>query len=372
MYILIHSFAGRAFSSGWLHQGIRAVCISLLLLVELVKCRVTLRSLFLTMAVVIFAVISRNSGIVSMVDTLIILYVGRLVDFELVAKWVLVASSVTLIAIVIMSQVGVIPDYVSTGTRIRHYLGFRYALYPSVLLSNITCLVLALTERRLIFKAGVLAWLNYILYKLTDSRLSFYLSMFAIILYLFLFVRSRRKGTVPVSNGFLRIMPLMYIVMAIISITITLAYSPFNSSLVALDELLGGRLALGNSALREYGINAFGTRVAMNGMALDFDGLRDTSQAYNYVDCLYVQLLVRIGWVGLSLYLVSMTAVGYSLYKAGNWKYLLAVALVAVHGLIDNLSFYLFWNTFTLLLSGIFKQSVDSAVSSLPDPGRRA
>ena len=77
---------------------------------------------------------------------------------------------------------------------------------------------------------------------------------------------------------------------------------------IGSERALGGRLSLGNSTLKFYGYGLFGKMLSLSGNGLDENGMLNTS-TYDYVDNLYVLLLLRAGIIFLFIFLVAMTII---------------------------------------------------------------
>ena len=72
------------------------------------------------------------------------------------------------------------------------------------------------------------------------------------------------------------------------------------------------------------------------------------------MDCLYVQVLQKYGILFTIVVIVIMTILMYKLYKEEQWFLLVTMAVLAIHGMIDDLILPLYYNTFWLLLGMLF------------------
>lgn len=83
------------------------------------------------------------------------------------------------------------------------------------------------------------------------------------------------------------------------------------------------------------------------GNGLDMYGGKSTGM-YNYVDCLYIQVVQKYG---LILFIIVLFAITYALYRsylAGDVYYLIIMTFIAGHCIIDDLPLYFYNNTFWL------------------------
>ena len=261
------------------------------------------------------------------------MYSTRNIDITGIIKISYIISIILLIIIMISSYLGAIENYIYYDTtRERQYLGFRYALYPSSILCNIIFLKVYLDKERISWKSIILLLISsYILYTLTDSRLTFVLGG------LILIFSAVNKIIPSICEKILsRLLIFSYAFVGIISLYFTLNYNHLIDWQENLNEILGGRLSLGYSTLEFYGYGLFGREVELVGNGLDVNGIVNSS-SYNYVDNLYVQLLLKTGVLFLVFFIICMTYVTYLTYKQKNLYLYVILVVLALHGLIDDI-----------------------------------
>lgn len=277
------------------------------------------------------------------------MYSTRNIDITGIIKISYIISIILLIIIMISSYLGVIENYIYYDTtRERQYLGFRYALYPSSILCNIIFLKVYLDKERISWKSIILLLISsYILYTLTDSRLTFVLGG------LILIFSAVNKIIPSICEKILsRLLIFSYAFVGIISLYFTLNYNHLIDWQENLNEILGGRLSLGYSTLEFYGYGLFGREVELVGNGLDVNGIVNSS-SYNYVDNLYVQLLLKTGVLFLVFFIICMTYVTYLTYKQKNLYFYVILVMLALHGLIDDLILQIQYNSFWLLITPV-------------------
>lgn len=277
------------------------------------------------------------------------MYSTRNIDITGIIKISYIISIILLIIIMISSYLGVIENYIYYDTtRERQYLGFRYALYPSSILCNIIFLKVYLDKERISWKSIILLLISsYILYTLTDSRLTFVLGG------LILIFSAVNKIIPSICEKILsRLLIFSYAFIGIISLYFTLNYNHLIDWQENLNEILGGRLSLGYSTLEFYGYGLFGREVELVGNGLDVNGIVNSS-SYNYVDNLYVQLLLKTGVLFLVFFIICMTYVTYLTYKQKNLYFYVILVMLALHGLIDDLILQIQYNSFWLLITPV-------------------
>ena len=323
--------------------------IVLLIFKELLSKKSKFREwIYLLLILLLTYFVFRNlSGQFAILPLFIFIYSSRDVDLNKIMKIAYYESLSLFLIILVSSKLGIITNYVEYGSRIREYLGFRYSLYGSVLLFNITALDLYIHKE----KTGLircLIWLliNIIIFKLTDSRLAFYLS---ILLITFSYIISNFTKAIEKEKIIKLVLCISFIISSVFSIYATYNFNPNISYYDEANEFLGNRLYYGNLAIHEYGINLFGHDLVLKGNGLNIDGSRSTG-TYNYVDCLYVMLLLRYGIIFFIIFIGILTATCIYLYRKKQYYLLLLMAILSLHGVIDDLMIYLYYNTFWLII----------------------
>jgi hypothetical protein len=243
---------------------------------------------------------------------------------------------------------GIIDDVVvHKSGRVREYLGFRYALYPSGILLNMTALYVYIRKNRLTVPA-VLFWslLNWYVYYVTDSRISFLLA--ELLLVAGLLMRWMPK-VVEKLHALWAVVASSFALCGGMSMAFISCYNSRIPWMRRLNSFLEGRLNLGRRSLSKYGIKLFGQRIEWIGNGLDVEG-QPVEQTYDYVDCLYLKVLQRYGLIFSILLLVLITWAMFRLWKRKEYHILLISGTVAVHCILDDLSFSMHYNTFWVAL----------------------
>ena len=333
------------------------IAISLILLVvkELYKRKYDYRTIIgLFVTVLIYLLIAKMSSLNSNIAIgLFFIYGLRDIPFKSVAKTSLVVSVFMLMFIIISAELGVITNYIEfSGARMRSYLGFRYALYPSILMMNIVAIVFYLKQHKVQYWQWLMLSLSvYWIYGQTDSRLTFYNS--CILLLCNLLVKWFPNVLSKLVNVF-KIFRFTFIVNAIISFWISFNYLSstntfVNNSFYELNQMLGGRLYLANKSLNLFGFGLFGKPVEWNGNGLTYEGIR-TYQTYLYVDNLYIQILQKFGLLVLVLMVTLLTLTLFKAIKKGQWVIAFILIVMSFHSMIDDLNLYLHYNIFWVLI----------------------
>lgn len=266
-------------------------------------------------------------------------------------SWICVCTlSLCVLIVVASSQVGVIPDFVSPGQRARHYLGFTYCLVAPQLFFVVTVTLCWLRDRMITWiEIAVLAVINIALFAFTDSRLSFGLSLLALV------VSIARKITV--SDGAWRKIAATakwsFIVAFAVSIVIVVItgyqISVGAHWLDSANTLSGNRIYLTFNTLKKFGIELFGQQVPWIGNGLDAYGNNDPT-GYNYVDNLFFHALIDQGLVYTVLFVALFTVVTFKAAREKDYMLAIMLAVVAAHFIIDDTMLGLESNTMMFAL----------------------
>lgn len=340
------------------HRILIAILLILLVIKESYKRKLdyrTIISLFST--VLIYLLIGKMSTFSSNIAIgFIFIYVLRDIPFKSVAKISLAVSVFMLLFVIASAKLGVIINYLEiSGPRVRSYLGFRYALYPSILLMNVIAITLYLKQNNIRYWQWLLLTLSvYWVYGQTDSRLTFYNS--CILLVFNILIKWFPDILSKLGNVF-KIFRLTFIINAIISFWISINYlgsnnSFVNSFLFKLNHMLGDRLFLANKSLELFGFGLFGKQVDWNGNGLTIEGVRNY-QTYLYVDNLYIQILQKFGLLVLVLMLALLTLTLFKAIKKDQWVIAFILIVMSFQSMIDDLNMYLHYNIFWILIGSL-------------------
>lgn len=276
------------------------------------------------------------------------IYCARRIPFAKIARFTLNVSVVLACTIVLSGYLGIIDNIAAVKSgRVREYLGFRYALYLPGLLLNMTALWIYLRKEK-ITVPGALVWavVNWAVYYKTDSRISFVIAQ--ALLAAALVMRFWPKIVEKLK-------PLWWLavssfgVCGAFSLVMTIGYDNSISWMRKLNSILESRLRLGSRSLTEHGVTLFGQEIEWLGNGLDAFG-NSVSGIYTYVDCMYIKILQRYGIVFTIALAVLLCWAMYRLYKRKEYHILLICASVAVHCVLDDLSFTLHYNTFWIAM----------------------
>ena len=277
-------------------------------------------------------------------------YSARNVNTTTIVKISYRISLVLLIFIIVSSYLGWITNYITyDGGREREYVGFRYSLFGPAILCNIIFLKVYLEKDNIKWRTLMFLIIgNYALYEFTDSRLTFGLGMLLLILTILIKLFSKFKRVL--MN---KILIGSYVVSGLLSLYFTIGYNHLSEWHSNINEFLGGRLSLGYSTLKYYGYGLLGKRITLVGNGLDVDGYI-TTETYDYVDNLYIQLLLKLGLLFLVIFILGMTIVMWRVYRLNDIYLYIIFSLLALHGIIDDLMILPQYNSFWFVIAALF------------------
>ncbi len=354
-----------------------AFSLFLLLIKESFKRKYDYRTLIgLFATILIYFIVGKMTSLSSELPvSIFFIYTLRDIPFKKVAKTSLVVSMCLLFFVIISARLGIITNYIEiSGPRVRAYLGFRYALFPSVLLMNIVAIVFYLKQNKIQYWQWLLLALSvYWVYDQTDSRLTFYSS--CVLLACSLLIKWFPKLFSKLGYV-INVFKLTFIVNAVISFWVSVIYlnsshSFINDLLFKVNHMLGGRIYLANKSLNLYGFGFFGRPVYWNGNGLTVEGVRNY-QTYLYVDNLYVQILQRFGLLILGLMVSVLTLTLSKVIKSRQWVLAFILIMMSFHSMIDDLNFYLHNNIFWILVGVLINSDYQFSDESDEDLGGRS
>ncbi len=329
-------------------------CIATLLLYELIRANKIIkikRFVFATLIFISIVIMIIHLNGAKMLPLLFFAYSARYIKFEKIAKFTIYISTFAMIIIIASAYMGIIENYkaitIEFGKiRNRTYMGFRYALYSQTILFNISlCYVYCCKNKLTLLKVIFLIAINYLLYTFTNARLSVFMSVSAIVI---LYIYYKHPSSFSSKKLVWKLIIFIFPICAFVSIYTTYNYNPNNEKLVYLNQILGGRLNLGKNSFSEYPINFFGNDTEFIGGGLDVNGNISTKK-FNFVDCLYINMLEKYGIIFNFLMLIILVYFCFKIEEKKKYDLLIIMFILAMHGMIDNLEMYLYYNAFWLI-----------------------
>ena len=297
------------------------------------------------MSTLFLLILAKMTGNKSMLIYWVFIIAAHDIELKKIVKSAIVVHLFCMLVIIGSSVFGVIEDriYMEGGYRERASLGYQYTTAVSNYFFHIILMYIYLKGEKISWESiGVLGLVNLLLFKMTDTRSAFILGCLALggTLLLKTFKRLRINNSVYKIGAILSL-PILSGIMIYLSLCLK---SQINW-IINLNSIINGRLELGYSAYKTYGLHLLGQRIQWIGGIKKFS---DTQGAYNYVDSSYVQILLNYGV--LFFLIICFLFIIFAL-KAGrrNDIYLMFVLiLIALHSVLDPQLLWMEYNPFVM------------------------
>ena len=231
------------------------------------------------------------------------------------------------------SQVGYI--FTSLGANYAFQFTLIYLLYREINVKYLELILLFL--------------LNYYFYFQTDTKSAYYFSLLVLLL---LIVIKNIKISFKVSNLINKYILLIGI---IIPSYFSYFYDPNKDMYNEINQLLTGRLYLGNLALNKNGISLFGQPqdwVLNDKVTVD--------NPYFYVDSSFLTIAMYYGVILLSIIVFGYYILGNHKYIKGNIVYTVIFSVLVLHATFDPQFLEIVYNPMLLYLGLLFHDNIVS------------
>lgn len=294
-----------------------------------------------------------KSGNTRYFDTIFFALFLRNADYKKVLRIGSYTQFTIILITVLSSMIGLIPnEQVFNAGRIRYNLGFIYCSYSAnMLFFAIACLIAGFpNERRLKVKEAILLGvLNYLIFWYTDTKASFWGTLFLLILACGISPNMSTKRWIRFKTLLASAIVPLFSVGAIL---ISLFYDSSNPIHAFCNAVTSGRLYMGYVGLKKYGITLLGSNI---------EWATDHTTTYFYVDSSYINILLTMGLVALVLISFGFARLGYYAVQLGDWKMLLVILFVAIHCLFDPQLLDLRYNLLILTCFSVFAVELPEA-----------
>lgn len=280
-------------------------------------------------------------------------------NFDKACKLTLFVTGISLLMVTICAQTGIIEDHIwETEARGgRHGLGFLYPSYLGLYFLNFTLVFLLYRRkagvRHLLLLSIALLIINHLIYKLTDTRATYYLVIAAIFGFNIIGLVRHCKKNIPIP--LIALSSFAYLPCALLSIAMTALYDSSVGWQAALNKLLSGRLSLIHASFENYGVLLFGRHVEMAATAgkLNYDGTLASLGAMvdtNVIDNSYMSILILQGAVAFIVVMLGLGFLAWTCLKKKDGYPAFVLLILAVHAIVDPQLLKIEYNTIILLI----------------------
>ena len=354
-------FMGTIFKAGL------AVCVLLILVNEIIFGRLEERGyisiIICTVFVILFFVANVRQYKV-MTATVLFIIAARKIPFKNIARYAAIISALFLIVVIVSAYAGIIPNHIEDrGDSFRYYLGFLYSLYPATIMTNISLLVIYYRKNHIFWwELLILLAANVWIFQKTGARLAFIISFLGLLISCLLKLKPNFFVT---KKRLMCILAFSFVVLAIISIIISLEFDSSVGWQAKANTFLSSRLSLQHEAIQKYGISLFGQDINANGNGLNPFGENPTllTEKYFYVDNEYILWLTSNGVIFFLLMVSLLTAVCLKCRKYDKQGYLLMIfVLLAFQCTIQDSFLCIYYNTFLLAIGNVLIGNKEESV----------
>ena len=257
--------------------------------------KISKEELILMLLSIIISYFSKNK---SVIITLLIIMAIKNVDIEKIFRSVYKTLLIIFFTIIILSILKIIPDWTyMRGNIVRHSMGFIYPTDCASIFLMITLLFLYNNKFNITWYHFILIEvINILLFKCTDSRLSFLLINFALIIAVIM--KIKRIKTYLNKEQMRKKLRIIAYIMPIFFLVLTnfLIFLPTKSvAFEKVDTILSRRIINSKNAYEKYGIHPFGKKIEWKGWGGYGYIKTEKNYEYNYVDNSYARILLEYG-----------------------------------------------------------------------------
>lgn len=237
----------------------------------------------------------------------VLLINARCTTFRRIVQTSLITTTISVAAIIALCKVGVIQDYVYDHDGIvAHSYGFGHYSSISYFAMYAVIMYMYLQKGKMGWlKIGFLAAISYGVYKVTTTRLSFLLTLFAIFLYIILIkydlIDIRAKFIVFLSD-------ISFVLVSAFCMFLHFGYNERNEIMEKLNDALANRLLMGKTAIQLYDIKLLGQNIKMVGnTTVHFDD--SNFEDYFYIDSGYIYGILGYGLLFFIMLIAAYTII---------------------------------------------------------------
>lgn len=335
--------------------GIAAV-MALLVLREAIYCMALrsygFRDVIGLLILALFAYIANRNESATVAAGYLLIFAARDMDYKKIFRYAIATTIVGIFIIYYASMQGFITYGTwMEGAIVRHAFGFIYPLVIPAYLLNIGMMTFAVREEKIAWwQIVVLLIFTVLTYRWCKADLSS--GLMVVLLVAMLVVRSNPEiinSEHPFWRYTDRLAVWIFPIAMLTSIGLVHFYNYDHSWMRWLNEITRGRLSIPHAALQNYGVKLWGQQMWFVGEGLDNFG-NEVSGAYDYVDNVYINLLIRYGivFVVISVLLIVLTMEYCRLHHMRIILWLFC--LMAAHGLLEDKVQTVYFNSLLLLV----------------------
>lgn len=260
-----------------------------------------------------------------------------------------------LLNVTILAALCGVIDNISFGEKEKLAFGIVYSTdFAAHVFFLVLCIWYLRGEKVTLWEASAAAGLGGLIYIFSAARCStICLCLVSGIIFLRKWIqnRCRKKQVEYQMNPYMSaLLSMSFVIAAAFSVIATIIYSPKVSWMNEINKLVSDRLVLGKKAVEISGFHLWGKHFRLRGHWAE--GL--VTNKYYYLDSSYMQMTIMYGLVISALALIAFLLIGYHAYKQKQWVFLWILALMSLHGIIEQRIWNLAYCPFILALFARF------------------
>lgn len=298
----------------------------------------------------------------AIIEIILFVVASHNVDFYKIVKFTLISLIILVGFVISSSTLGIIENrvYMRNTGEVRQSIGFIYTGFVNMFFIHIILLLFYIKEKYIRWVEIIFILLvNYMLYKLTDTRTDYYLVYLLIIL----FICSYKLNILRFEKKIWKCIGILVVPLcALISFIICYKYDSSNTFYYNLNKILTGRIEITKMMIDKVNLSLFGKEFIMIGSAAIENSGYDVSM-YSYVDNSYIQIALKYGIIFLGITCISFSKLFTNALKVRNKIICIWIFIIAVESMIyPNLISFQYNVLFLSIFSNINKS--ESEVSS--------
>lgn len=338
--------------TGIVSMGIRAVkclCAILCLVIVIIKffhriynLKVTIAFVLLGVVVALSAYYSKN---VANVWCFAIFAAAYKQDAKRVVTLSVLVTAFMMLVIIISAYAGLAVNYEFTyGDRVRWGLGFGWTTTAPILYLFLSLEYMYIREEKLrIAEFVILEAVAIYFFVMTNTRMAFAVTSVAII---YLCIESQLKNKWRLCQRINRVWLCVPILITVLCVGMYVFFERDDAIWNAINGFMNGRLVLGQNAIQSYGYTLFGQIIQWNGFSISTPV---DYQAYNYVDCSYIQIMLQYGVVFLCAVVVIYTKAIHNAIKACRYNAVCMIIIIMLFSVTEPRLMNIAFNVFPML-----------------------
>lgn len=312
---------------------------------------------------IISAIVSYNNDNASFVFiSVVFMFLARNVDLDSIVKvtmWLQIAGVIMTVG---ASLLGIIPDSLMiqslNGTlRYRHAFGYTFTTFlPNYFLSIVMEYIYLSKKSRqinLLFLMTSII-LNVVIYKYTDTRMTYNVCWLALFGYVLFHSRRIRNKS---QKAFLSAFQGIYVYVAIISLLLAKFYNPNSQLMSKMNDALTQRLRFASQGLANWGLSLFGKSIVW----------KEDTINYNYIDNSFVNIAICYGVIILLVVVVGFTIALKKSISDRDTFLTLVLILWAIKAFVDPQLFLLWFNPFLFSMGDALFETREERLPSVID-----